>query len=91
MTHRRKHFLVYPPFYDPMPALNHEGPPHPPGKPWASVYRVFASKKRAFRQATRWGAGSEVLESVHIHPRRHTSWVSSSGKRSWTIEHKEQT
>lgn len=84
MTHRRKEFLVYPPYYCPYGELLL--PPHEPGKPWADRYRVFASKRKAFEQAVKWGQGSEVMESIHVHLQARKPWQSSRVGRSWTME-----
>jgi hypothetical protein len=70
--HRRKEFLVYPPNYDPMAG--------------GIRYRTFKSKRQAWKQACRWGVGTNIMESVHVHraPRKH--WESSRAERDWWVE-----
>ena len=86
MTHRRKEFLVYPPWYDPYDPHRSYAKTDTPGKPEAHHYRVFKSKRKAFRQARKWGMRSEVAESIHVHPKRHTSWQSSRTGRVWELK-----
>jgi len=71
MTHRRKTFIVY----------------HPDHKPLVnSRYKMFHSKRQAWKQAYKWGEGTGVMEDIHTHPAPFKSWVSSRGGRDWTIE-----
>jgi hypothetical protein len=66
--HRRKRFLVYPPDY----------------KPGRGRYKVTHSKYQAMKMARRMGDGSEVDESVHVHPSRCKPWCSAGGTgREW--------
>jgi len=73
MTHRRKTFIVY----------------HPDHKPLVnSHYKKCYSKRQAWKLAYRWGAGSGIMEDIHVHPAPFKDWVSAQGGRDWTIEHK---
>jgi hypothetical protein len=72
MTHVRKSFIVYPPNYQPFVS----GP----------RYRLFHSKRQAFKQANRWGSGSMVMDSIHIHPKPRTGWQSSLSKKVWWLD-----
>lgn len=69
--HRRKHFLVYPPDYN----------PH--AKPYRK-YRVTYSKYQAMKIARRMGDGTEVDESVHIHMKPRCTWTTSISGRECT-------
>jgi hypothetical protein len=73
MTHRRKEFIVYHPRYM---------------QPGAPKYRVFASKRHAWRQACKWGVNSCIAESIHIHPAPFKPWMSARGGRDWWTEAK---
>lgn len=69
MAHRRKSWLVYPPNYT----------------PGQHRYRTFHSKRKAFKQALKWGEGATVMDAVHIHPRARTPWQSSFSTGFWEI------
>lgn len=75
MTHRRKHYCVYPPGYTP------SGP---------KQYKIRHSRYQAFKLALRLGVGAEVWKSTQSHPKRHAFWDSSDWAPLWTIEKKGQ-
>jgi hypothetical protein len=71
MTHRRKSFIVYHPRHMQVGA---------PG------YRVFASKRQAWKQAYKWGVNTCVAEDIHVHPAPFKPWMSAQGGKDWWIE-----
>ena len=71
--HRRKQFLVYPPNYQPLAVGG------------GSRYRIYRSKRQAFKQAVRWGKGATVMDSIHVHPKARSSWQSSFSTRYWEM------
>lgn len=71
MAHVRKHFIVYPPHYDPN----------------IGRYVVRYSKRQAWKIAIRMGVGAVVDVVLHRHPKRHTRWVSATGKPLWEVTH----
>lgn len=73
MTHRRKKFIVYHPRHM---------------QPGAPMYRMFASKRQAWKQAHKWGVNSCVAEDIHVHTAPRTMWKSGHFGRDWWIEAK---
>jgi hypothetical protein len=71
MTHRRKRFIVYHPRHLELGAPS---------------YRMFYSKRQAWKQAYRWGVNSCVMEDIHVHPAPRKRWMSSRFGRDWWIE-----